>query len=100
VLVEKACAAAISNALPLLAVSGGVSANSALVARLRARTAALGLECRFPPAPLLTDNALMIAFTAAHQAASGRISHPTTEIFPSLDAVEWARSEANATRQP
>ncbi len=100
VLVEKSCTAAIAENLPLLAVSGGVSANSALAARLRARTAELGLECRFPPPPLLTDNALMIAFAAAHQAATGRISPLTTEIFPSFDTVDWARPAPTATRQP
>lgn len=100
VLVEKSCAAAISERLPLLAVSGGVSANSALSARLRARAAELGLECHFPPPPLLTDNALMIAFTAAHQAAAGRVSPLPTEIFPSLDSVDWARHAPNATQPP
>jgi N6-L-threonylcarbamoyladenine synthase len=84
VLVEKLFKAARQTRRGILAISGGVSANSALRARATERAAREGLELRFPPPGLLTDNALMIAFAAAHHLAAGHTSPVTLEISPNF----------------
>ena len=84
VLLEKLFRAAQSNGRKLAALSGGVSANSSLRAKAAAEAARLGIELRFPPAGLLTDNALMIAFAAAHRFAAGMGSSTTEEITPNF----------------
>jgi N6-L-threonylcarbamoyladenine synthase len=84
VLLEKLFRAAQSNGRKLAALSGGVSANSSLRAKAAAEAARLGIELRFPPAGLLTDNALMIAFAAAHRFAAGMGSSTAEEITPNF----------------
>jgi len=49
-----------------LAVGGGVSANSALRGRLKARMGSLGVEVSFPAKGMYTDNAAMVAGLAYH----------------------------------
>lgn len=75
-----------------IAVSGGVSANSALRQSLTTKADKHGLELLFPQPDLLTDNALMIAYAAAHQLAAGRTSPITEEISPNFQAAAFAKT--------
>jgi N6-L-threonylcarbamoyladenine synthase len=61
VLVGRTLAAAERAGVTWVLVGGGVAANSALQAQMRAATAARGLRASFPPLSLCTDNAAMIA---------------------------------------
>ena len=61
VLVEKTARAAEDLSLPHVALSGGVAANSRLRERMYQRIAGYGGRLYFPPPPLCTDNAAMIA---------------------------------------
>ena len=87
VLLAKLFKAAKQNNRRVVSLSGGVSANSSLRSRAIQRAAELGLEIHFPPAGLLTDNALMIAFAAAHHLAAGRRSSIDVEITPNFCAA-------------
>ena len=91
VLLEKLFRAAQSNDRQLAALSGGVSANSALRAKATTEAARLGIELKFPPAGLLTDNALMIAFAAAHRLANGMTHSITEEISPNFTPASLFR---------
>jgi len=83
VLVEKVAAAALACGRRLVSVSGGVSANARLIQRLTSRCEADGLVLRFAPPTLRTDNALMIAYAAAHRVATA--SPMDTDIHPNFD---------------
>jgi N6-L-threonylcarbamoyladenine synthase len=83
VLVAKLAAAAAACGRQLVSVSGGVSANARLVDRLRSRCADDGLELRLAPPALRTDNALMIAYAAAHRSA--KASPIDSDIHPNFD---------------
>lgn len=85
VLLEKLLRAARENRRQLVALSGGVSANTALRSRAAERCKQLGIELLLPPSGLLTDNALMIGFAAAHRFAAGWTSSVTAEISPAFD---------------
>jgi N6-L-threonylcarbamoyladenine synthase len=85
VLVEKLAAAAASCGRRMVSVSGGVSSNARLVGQLTARCQADGLELRLAPPILRTDNALMIAYAAAHRAALA--SPMDSDIHPNFDPV-------------
>ena len=61
VLVERTLAAAEQAGVSWVLVGGGVAANSALQAQMRAAAAARGMRASFPPMSLCTDNAAMIA---------------------------------------
>ena len=74
-----------------IAVSGGVSANSALRQSLTRQAQRHGLELHFPPPDLLTDNALMIGYAAAHHLALGHNSPITQEISPNFHAAELVK---------
>jgi N6-L-threonylcarbamoyladenine synthase len=61
VLVERTLTAAEVAGVSWVLVGGGVAANSALQAQMRAAGEARGLRVSFPPMSLCTDNAAMIA---------------------------------------
>jgi N6-L-threonylcarbamoyladenine synthase len=63
-LVSKLVAAADGAGAPVLALGGGVAANSRLRARLAEAAAATGRSVFLPPPALCTDNGAMIAATA------------------------------------
>lgn len=65
ILVQKALLAASQEGLPRIVLGGGVAANTALSAELRAQAAKRGLEVFVPPLASCTDNAAMIAFAGA-----------------------------------
>jgi len=71
-LVAKSLAALESTGLKRLVVSGGVSANKELRARLDAAAARLGLQVHYPPPALCTDNAAMIALAAGLRLHAGK----------------------------
>jgi N6-L-threonylcarbamoyladenine synthase len=60
-LVEKSLAAAQSLGFERLLVAGGVANNSRLRALMAERAAEAGVETRFPPPELCTDNGAMVA---------------------------------------
>jgi len=92
VLIAKLFKAAKQSHRRTVTLSGGVSANSALRAQATERARRDGLELRFPPPGLLTDNALMIAFVAAHLLASGHTDSVTREISPNFQPASLTRS--------
>jgi len=63
-LVDKLVAAADEADVPVLAIGGGVAANSRLRERVAERAAATGRRAFLPPLALCTDNGAMIAGTA------------------------------------
>ena len=65
-LVEKSLKACRKLKVNTLLVGGGVAANSALRASLKAQAIAQGVEVFFPPMALCLDNAAMIAGLAYH----------------------------------
>jgi N6-L-threonylcarbamoyladenine synthase len=94
VLAAKLLKAARQSGRHTIAISGGVSANSALRQSLRAKAENAGLELLFPPPDLLTDNALMIAYVAAHHLAAGKTSPITEEISPNFQASLFTKIPA------
>lgn len=84
VLVAKSFRAARTLGRKIVALSGGVSANSSLRAAALAQAEKSELTLRFAPDGLRTDNALMIAYAAAHHLARGE-QHPVTlDILPNF----------------
>ena len=72
-LVDTTCTAAADLGVNCLVVAGGVSANSRLRARFAGRGIACGLEVVFPPFPLCTDNAAMIAYAGWRRFMRGSV---------------------------
>ncbi len=84
VLVAKTIAAARAARRSLVTVSGGVSCNQELRARMSLGCAAAGLALRFAQSPLCTDNAAMIAFATRQHLQHGDATSLTSEIDPNL----------------
>jgi N6-L-threonylcarbamoyladenine synthase len=82
VLIEKTLLAAKQLKQNIIAVSGGVSCNSRLRARLAEACQAEGLQLCLAPPSLCTDNAGMVAFTAVHRFRQGQHSPLTQEVDP------------------
>ncbi|MDD5350660.1 MAG: tRNA (adenosine(37)-N6)-threonylcarbamoyltransferase complex transferase subunit TsaD [Chthoniobacteraceae bacterium] len=87
VLVEKTLAAARATGRTSVAVSGGVSCNSRLRARMEEACRKAGLQLRIAGAALSTDNAAMIGWVALHRLAHGLLSPLTADIDPNLRLV-------------
>jgi N6-L-threonylcarbamoyladenine synthase len=99
-LVGKALRALEATGLPTLVVSGGVSANRALRARLTAAAAAQGARVYYPRIEFSTDNAAMIAVAGLARLRAGehdslaihaRAQWPL-ESLPAVAATSAARS--------
>ena len=90
VLVEKAILAAKQTQLRRIAVSGGVSCNRGLRARLKQRCEEAGRELLLAEAAYCTDNAGMIAFTAVQRFLRGDRSPLEAEVDPNLPLVRAA----------
>jgi len=88
VLVHKALAATRRQGRSLLAVSGGVSSNSRLQAKLDLACGTAGIEWRMAPPELRTDNALMIAYAASHR--RGESADLSADIVPNFDYARLA----------
>ena len=85
VLVAKTFRAAQARRRKIVSMSGGVSANACLREKATAQAEISGVALRFAPDGLRTDNALMIAYAAAHHLATGH-RHPVSEdITPNFD---------------
>jgi N6-L-threonylcarbamoyladenine synthase len=91
VLVEKAVTAAREQNQKSVAVSGGVSCNSRLRARLAERCTGAGLELLLAEPRYTTDNAAMIAFAAMQRWRSGFTSPLETDVDPNLELASIAR---------
>jgi N6-L-threonylcarbamoyladenine synthase len=86
VLLEKARRALAQTGLRRLAAVGGLAANSRLRERLAELANETGIEARFPPLALCTDNAAMIAAVADGMLAEGRVAPPELEAFSRVPA--------------
>ena len=84
VLIYKAMKALKQTRHRVLAVSGGVSCNSALRRQLQERCERARIELILPPNSLTTDNAAMIAFAGLLRTRSGDFSPLETPVDPNL----------------
>ena len=84
VLVSKAVRAAQECRRKLIAVSGGVAANSRLREQLTAEAAEQGIGVVFAEPWLCADNAAMIAYAAAQRWQAGQRSSVAEDISPTL----------------
>jgi len=88
VLTAKALGALQATGRTCLAVSGGVSRNSALRRTLSRAAAERGVDLHWASSELATDNAAMIGFAAALKFAHGEAPTPwTADIDPNLPLV-------------
>jgi N6-L-threonylcarbamoyladenine synthase len=87
VLVQKTIRAARRFGVNLVTVSGGVSANSRLRAKMKDASAAAGLELKLASPSLSTDNAAMIAFAALERFLLGYRSSLSDDADPNLKLV-------------
>ncbi len=85
VLVAKSFRAAQSLGRDIVTMSGGVSTNASLRSTALTRAGKSGVTIRFAPDGLRTDNALMIAYAAAHHLARGERHPVTLDITPNFD---------------
>ena len=85
VLVAKLFRAAAKQGRRIVTISGGVSANASLRSLAMKRAERDNLNLLTAPAGLHTDNALMIAYTAAHHLAVGHTHSTSVDIFPNFD---------------
>ena len=85
VLVAKLFRAAAKQGRRIVTISGGVSANASLRSLAMKRAERDNLNLLTAPAGLHTDNALMIAYTAAHHLAAGHTHSTSVDIFPNFD---------------
>jgi N6-L-threonylcarbamoyladenine synthase len=85
VLSEKAFAAARQEGIGVLAVVGGVSANSRLRQVFTERATSLGIRLAIPRSEYCTDNAAMIATAGLHAYRQRR--YATTELEAAADLV-------------
>ena len=85
VLVAKLFRAAKECGRSIVSLSGGVSANAGLRALASERARRDGIELQTVPGGLHTDNALMIAYAAAHHLTNGNTQDSSTDIVPNFD---------------
>jgi N6-L-threonylcarbamoyladenine synthase len=89
VLVEKTLAAAAAHGIEVVAIAGGVAANSELRSRLAAACSARGWRFACPPPALCTDNAAMIAGLGYEMLRGGQrddLALPAAARFPLASA--------------
>jgi tRNA N6-adenosine threonylcarbamoyltransferase len=84
VLVKKTLRAAKLHRVNLVTVSGGVSLNTRLRARMQEATREAGLQLLLAPLHLTTDNAAMIAFTALERYLAGHTTDLSVDADPNL----------------
>ena len=85
VLAEKTIQAAAVHSATAILLSGGVSANLALRAEVRARAG--DIPVYYPPIPLCTDNAAMIGAAAHRRFLAGHRDGWDLDVVPSLKLV-------------
>ncbi len=84
VLVKKCIRAALDSRCNVVGASGGVSSNRLLRSRMETAAKDHGIQIRFAPEGLRTDNAAMIAYVAAHRLAAGHAGGLDADVEPSL----------------
>jgi N6-L-threonylcarbamoyladenine synthase len=87
VLVQKTIRAAQKSGVKLVTVSGGVSANSRLRAKMNEATSVAGLELKLASPALSTDNAAMIAYAASERYLLGYRSDFREDADPNLRLI-------------
>jgi N6-L-threonylcarbamoyladenine synthase len=85
VLAKKAAQAAAVHGATAILLSGGVSANQALRAEVRARAGSIPVY--YPPIALCTDNAAMIGAVAYRRFISGQFAGLDLDVIPNLKLV-------------
>jgi len=78
------------DAEPVLVVAGGVAANQAIGAGLRAAAAETGARLVVPPIPLCTDNGVMVAWAGAE-----RLARHDTDGFDVAAKARWPLDSAD-----
>lgn len=84
VLIEKSIRLARLHGASAITVGGGVAANNLLRREFSQAASRAGLTAVFPPKPLCTDNAAMIAAAAYHHFQNQRFSPLTLDAEPRL----------------
>lgn len=85
VISDKAITAACEYGRDMIAVSGGVAANSRLRELLTEKGQKAGVEVRWPEPILCTDNGVMIACSAYYSAQKGEYAGLDLDAVPGLD---------------
>jgi N6-L-threonylcarbamoyladenine synthase len=90
VLVRKTLSAARAHGCEVIGVSGGVSCNSRLRARMEEACTAAGLTLKLARTDLTTDNAAMIGFAAVQRLQQGLVDDLAVDADPSLQLTVTA----------
>ncbi len=100
-LVDTTAVALEATGVERLVVSGGVSANRRLRARMAELGEACGVDALFPRPALCTDNAAMIALAGARRLAAGEDDGPTLPAEADLPfGPPWEAERENAQGGP
>ena len=83
-MVKNTIAAAVAGSSGIIALAGGVAANSLLRSVMKEEAGKRGIEVYYPKPVLCTDNAAMIAGAAYFEFMSGNEADLTLNAIPGL----------------